>query len=172
MAATRTKSVRIKTAPPPEVQRQQEMFSRNLAHQMQLKSLSQSDLAGKVWGKTKDGRGYTVARNRDRISAYLANAGMPGPENLRKLAVVLGCSVEDLVGSENLPRPVTRRALTHVTVALAMVAEHPGMMQVKLDLLLPTEAAMEIVGIAEKYRREAADASAGTDGDGAGGHDQ
>lgn len=166
MAATRTKSVRIKTAPPPEVQRQQEMFSRNLAHQMQLKSLSQSDLAGKVWGKTKDGRGYTVARNRDRISAYLANAGMPGPENLRKLAMHLGCSVEDLVGSENLPRPVTRRALTHVTVALAMVAEHPGMMQmqVKLDLLLPTEAAMEIVGIAEKHRQAAAVAGSGGDG--------
>lgn len=159
----RSKNSRLKTPPTQEVQDLQKDFAKRLSVQMQLKGLSQSDLAAKIWGRTKDKRGYEVARNRDRVSAYLAGAGMPEPDNLRKLATALGCKIEDLVGADGLPAPVSRRASSHIEVHLAMVAEHPGMMQVQLNMLLPSAAAMEIVGIADRYRRETQGANGGSD---------
>lgn len=63
---------------------------------MDRTGLKASDIARVVWGSTKDKRGYSVARNRDRIGHYLAGTSYPGPENLQKLADVLGIPVETL----------------------------------------------------------------------------
>jgi transcriptional regulator with XRE-family HTH domain len=61
------------------------------------RGLSQSDLARKIWGEREDKRtGYLVAKNRDRISVYLRGASYPDPENMAKLAEVLGVTEEEL----------------------------------------------------------------------------
>lgn len=146
----------LKAAPAPEMLKRQEIFASNLAKMMQLKNLSQSDLASKVWGRAKDARGYAVARNRDRVSAYLAGSSMPEPANLKKIANELGCSIEELVGPEGMPTPSSRRRVApHIEANIAMVADAPGMLQVQLNMLLPAAAALEILSIAEKHRQTA-----------------
>jgi transcriptional regulator with XRE-family HTH domain len=63
---------------------------------MLKQGLSASEVARRVWGSTKDKRGYDVARNRDRIGHYLAGTSYPEPENLQLLADALGLPIEDL----------------------------------------------------------------------------
>jgi transcriptional regulator with XRE-family HTH domain len=63
---------------------------------MKKLGMSSSELARQVWGTTTDKRGYTVARNRDRIGHYLAGTSYPEAENLAKLAAALGVPVETL----------------------------------------------------------------------------
>jgi transcriptional regulator with XRE-family HTH domain len=63
---------------------------------MKKLGMSSSDLARQVWGTTTDKRGYTVARNRDRIGHYLAGTSYPEAENLQRLADALHVPVETL----------------------------------------------------------------------------
>ena len=71
------------------------------------KNLSASEVARRVWGTSKDKRGYEVAKNRDRVGHYLAGTSYPEPENLQKLADAIDVPVERL-GIGNRPRPITR----------------------------------------------------------------
>lgn len=71
-------------------------FADKLKAAMTKNKLSASEVARRVWGTTKDSRGYTVARNRDRIGHYLSGASYPEEDNLVKLAGAIGVSVEDL----------------------------------------------------------------------------
>lgn len=136
----------------PEAKRQQEDFAEKLQHLMQLRSMSQSDLARQIWGTTKDKRGYEVARNRDRISTYLAGAGIPEPENLKKLAAALGVQVQDLIDWDTT-KPLTQRAASaRVDVHLALAPGQPGMMHLQVNTILPSNVAMEIIMLIEKHR--------------------
>lgn len=56
-----------------------ERFARRLHVAMTAKGLSNSDLARAVWGETADGKGYKVARNRDRIGVYWSWVPRPSP---------------------------------------------------------------------------------------------
>ena len=71
-------------------------FAETLRAAMLKQKLNASEVARRVWGSTKDTRGYDVARNRDRIGHYLAGTSYPEPDNLIKLANVIGVPVEDL----------------------------------------------------------------------------
>lgn len=55
-----------------------------------------SAIAREVFGTIKDSRGYDVAKNRDRIAAYLNGIAYPEPENLQKLADAMGIPIEEL----------------------------------------------------------------------------
>jgi transcriptional regulator with XRE-family HTH domain len=57
---------------------------------------SQSQLAREIWGSMVDERGYTVAKNRDRISAWEGGRAVPDPQNLQKLCDVLGLTLDQL----------------------------------------------------------------------------
>lgn len=148
---------RMKPMPTPEAQKTQMDFAARLEQKMKAKGLTQSELARQIWGSTKDGRGYSVARNRDRISSYLAGAGMPEPENLKKLADALDCTVEDLIGAEAAAagRPLRRQ---HIDVQMALVSPHaagePPMMQVQINMVLPLRKAMQMLQIIEESRSE------------------
>lgn len=125
-------------------------FAGQLAQYMGDKRMTQSQLATEVWGSTTDSRGYKVARNRDRISAYLKGAGIPEPENLRKIAAALGCTPEDLMGPDAMNRPLTR-ARNPSEVQLALM-EDPTLMQIQINMILPVAQAMELVTLAQKFR--------------------
>jgi hypothetical protein len=49
-----------------------------------------------VWGRTTTRQGYTVAKNRDRISVYCDGKAWPTPFNMEKIADALGVEVADL----------------------------------------------------------------------------
>ena len=92
-------------------------FQANLKAMRNKKGLSQSDLARLVWGTVTDARGYEVAKNRDRISAYESGRASPKEENLVSLAEVLGVSVRELspegagLLAVNTPSTVSMRVL-------------------------------------------------------------
>jgi hypothetical protein len=72
------------------------LFAQTLDRAMKKTGQSPSDVARKVWGTVKNKRGYDVARNRDRMSHYLAGTSFPTPDNLVRLAEAVGVSPEDL----------------------------------------------------------------------------
>lgn len=71
-------------------------FARKLYQALQARGWTQSDLARAAFGTTKDPRGYTVAKGRDRISVYLRGQSVPDPRNLEKIARALGTTPEEL----------------------------------------------------------------------------
>ena len=92
-------------------------FQHNLKELRVSKNLSQSDLARLIWGTMTDGRGYEVARKRDRISAYERGRASPEEENLAKIAEALGVTASELAPElsgqrgRNAPATVTMRVL-------------------------------------------------------------
>jgi len=141
---------RLKT---PETQTLQKDFADRLAKWMKDKGYSQSKLAREIWGSMKDSRGYDVARNRDRISAYLAGAGLPETENLQKLCDALGCSPDDLVGPVGTTRPLTRRT-NPIDVQLATVSGQPDMLMIVANTILPAGTAIEILKLIQDARSQ------------------
>lgn len=81
------------------------VFASRLQAELDRRGLSASDLARKVWGERTDKRGYTVARNRDRVSEYLNGRAIPASGNLVKIAGALGISPDALVPTNALPEP-------------------------------------------------------------------
>jgi transcriptional regulator with XRE-family HTH domain len=127
-----------------------EQFARRLNQLMLDKGWSQSDLARAAFGETTDKRGYTVARNRDRISTYLRGAGFPDPVNLQKLAEALGTTKEELAPD------ITGSAIERENpeIALTAIAGHADRVLLKVNKLLPMWLAAEIVTLISKHDRE------------------
>jgi hypothetical protein len=90
-------------------------FADKVRDAMNRKGLSASDVARLVWGSTKDARGTVVARNRDRMGAYLAGVSLPDPTNLEALGQVLDIPVAEL----ELTFPPKRRLKPGVFVSLS-----------------------------------------------------
>lgn len=110
-------------------------FANALREAMQRENLTASDVARRVWGTTKDGRGYEVARNRDRIGRYLRGESYPEQENLQRLAEAVGMSVDDLTESpvgEIQAVPRTRHVPGHL-LQLTLVTHRPNMMRLQVD---------------------------------------
>ena len=57
---------------------------------------NRSDLARRIWGTTKDSRGYQVAQNRDRIGVYLTGRAYPSMKTLWALGEVLEVFPDDI----------------------------------------------------------------------------
>lgn len=126
------------------------MFANKLRELMLEKRITASELARKVWGTTKDNRGYEVARNRDRIGHYLSGKSYPERENLNKIAKVLGVTFEELAST--LPAPVVREARSPKDIELVVHATGPlkgaaCLSLTKVDLTL--ENAMSIMKIVQ-----------------------
>ncbi|GKY89262.1 helix-turn-helix domain-containing protein [Sinisalibacter aestuarii] len=80
-------------------------FKECLYQARRAKGWSQSELARQMWGSVEDSRGYTVAKNRDRISAYERGRATPERETLDLLVKVFDVTIEELA-----PDLVLRRA--------------------------------------------------------------
>ena len=118
-----------------------ERFARKLHEAMIKNGMTQSDLAAAVWGRTTDGRGYEVARNRDRISVYLQGRSLPDPQNLAKIAEVLGVTVEDLAPD------ITAAAVEkeNPEVAMTAIAGHADKVFLRVNKLVPMAMAAQII---------------------------
>lgn len=120
-------------------------FAEALKQAMIKGNLSASEVARRMWGTTKDKRGYTGARNRDRIGHYLAGTSHPEPENLQKLADAIGVSVEELK-SERQPVNSTAprsRSLNGV-LQITTVADHPDKLRLQTDRTIDWRLAVQI----------------------------
>ena len=81
---------------PPTVEIGQQAFGQRLQQLLDQKGWNYSDLARAVWGHAETKSGYKVAKNRDRISVYVAGKAFPDPRNLKKIADQLGVEVAEL----------------------------------------------------------------------------
>jgi transcriptional regulator with XRE-family HTH domain len=103
---------------PPTVEIGQQAFGRRLQQLLDQKGWNYSDLARAVWGKTKTKGGYEVAKNRDRISVYVAGKAVPDPRNLKKIADVLGVEVAEIAperfGDAMIEQPNPSYSITKV----------------------------------------------------------
>jgi transcriptional regulator with XRE-family HTH domain len=126
-------------------------FAERLADAMRRSNVSASEVARRVWGTTKDRRGYDVARNRDRIGHYLSGKSYPEPENLAKLAEALGVTVEDIAMPEgDNPGPRAPRGTTHHgRPQLTMTFEASGKIRVRgqIDLLFNPRRLQELIDL-------------------------
>ena len=110
--------------------------------------MNASDVARRVWGTTKDRRGYDVARNRDRIGHYLNGTSYPEPDNLAKLAEALDLPIEDL----QIEKPGTLLAgagasypgRQPTSVQLTMLPDNLGKSRLQVDRMLDTDLAVRI----------------------------
>jgi hypothetical protein len=135
-----------------------ERFRQNLARAMQAKKMSASTLARAVWGTTTDSRGYTVPRNRDRITHYLAGTGYPAPAAVTKMAQALGIDPALLAKDYNGLTPGAPAAegcsgekppVDRLGISMAILAPVGGhsMAQLTLHYPVPLAAAQEIARI-------------------------
>jgi transcriptional regulator with XRE-family HTH domain len=89
-------------------------FGRLLRNLMLKKRLKQSDLAMLAFGPTVDPKtGYTVAKGRDRICAYVNGRQFPEAKNLEAIAKALDVSEGDLT-PEIDPQEMRRTASNYV----------------------------------------------------------
>jgi len=126
-------------------------FANKLRNAMAERKMSASDLARAIWGDTTDSRGYKVAKNRDRIGAYLAGTGYPSKETLRKLCEVLGWSMADVPPATRSTAP---RALAGASdFTFSMLADQPKLCSLYIRKILPTEVGLKIVHLVTESER-------------------
>ena len=118
-------------------------FARKLHALMTERGLSQSDLAREIWGGTSDGRGYKVAKNRDRISAYLRGTAKPEAENLKLIAKALGVPVSEL--AEDMTASAIDRA--NPEVSMTTIAGHTDRTLLRINKLVSMRLAGKIIAM-------------------------
>lgn len=137
-----------------------DQFARRLHAAMSEKGFNNSELARRVWGETKDAKGYNVAKNRDRIGVYLKGKGFPEPDTLAKLAECLDTTPDKLAPEMTVAAVDGERP----EFAMTMVGEQ---MHVQINAVLPLSVANEIAELvikAKKRDRVEGEASLSSDG--------
>lgn len=127
-------------------------FAENLRRARVERGLSQSELAREIWGTTVDGRGYTVARNRDRISVWEQGRAVPEPQSLQKLSDILGIPVEEL--APGLTMEAIDRAPPQIH--FHMVPGGAGVVHLQINTLCALETAVAIAGLLSKDEKSKA----------------
>lgn len=120
-------------------------FARKLQEVRLAKGWSQSDLARRVWGTETDSRGYAVAKNRDRISAWESGKQQPSRDNLEKLSEVLGLPVEQLA-------PDVVSAAVHRSkpaIGMTMVEGRPDQVVLEVNTVVSLSTAAKVIAILE-----------------------
>jgi transcriptional regulator with XRE-family HTH domain len=124
-----------------------QQFARRLHELLVEKDMSQSDLARRAFGEeTSKKTGYTGAKGRDRISAYLAGKTYPEPRTLQKLAEALGTTPEALA-PDAVAAAVDRE---NPAISINMVEGHSDKVHLIVNKLVPLSVAMEIGSILAK----------------------
>jgi transcriptional regulator with XRE-family HTH domain len=129
-------------------------FAQRLYQALAAKQMSQSDLAKAVWGKQKDARGYSVARNRDRVSVYLSGRGVPEKENLVKIAKALGVRPEDLAPAVM----ASRLERENPEVSIVMVAGRPDQAVLRINTVVTPALALKVATVLNDAKAAAAGA--------------
>jgi transcriptional regulator with XRE-family HTH domain len=122
---------------------QQQEFARRLFQALQKKGWTQSDLARRAFGSTKDSSGYSVAKGRDRISVYIRGKQLPEPKQLQRIASVLGLTPEEL--APELFQSAIDRENPEISVHAA--AGHPDKMHLVINKVVPAAIASRILAL-------------------------
>lgn len=122
----------------------QQTFARNLHQALIDKGWSQSDLARKIWGdRTDPVTGYSVAKNRDRISKYIKGSEVPDPKNLARICEALGMSLEEL--APNITASIVDREIPEVS--MTAITGHLDKVHLHISKLVPLGVASRIISI-------------------------
>ena len=119
-------------------------FADRLYQQRRHLGWTQSELARRIWGTITDKRGYEVARNRDRISAYEAKRAQPERATLDAVAAELGLTLEQL--APDIVADRSQRA-GGSGISMVMVEGRPNEVHLKLDLIMTLQIAAQIVAL-------------------------
>lgn len=122
-------------------------FKDRLYQLRRAREWSQSEVARQSWGTMTDGRGYEVARNRDRISAYEAGRDIPTRENLEKLAEVFGVTVAELAPDLVLAGKVGGRSVERDAAFSMKVLSGTGDAHIKVDAVVAMAVAVQIAAL-------------------------
>lgn len=136
-----------------------QQFARRLHQLMTDRGWSNSDLARKVWGETVDKKGYTVAKNRDRVGVYLRGEGLPEPATLGKMAEAFGMSKEEL--APDLTAAAVDREKPEI--GFTMVQGHTDRVHLQINTLVPLSVATQIVALIEQAKAAKNALANGTD---------
>src|SRR5262249_3516137 len=117
-------------------------FAKALRDAMADRQMSASDLARAIWGSATDPRGYDVARNRDRIGAYLSGPGYPSRETMPKLCEAVGLDIATLPMPTRSSTPRDFAGTPDVTFTL--MTEHPGLCSIYIRKMLPVDVGLQI----------------------------
>jgi transcriptional regulator with XRE-family HTH domain len=153
-----SKASAAKTAPMNLDQAKRGSFASNLRRLRLDANLSQSDLARKIWGDTTDSRGYTVARNRDRISYYEAKKAVPEAHTLKVIADVLRVSVEELA-PDLIARETDKQK--DPEISMAMVKDRADLVHLRVNTLCTLALASKIIALLTDERGRLAAMAAG-----------
>lgn len=130
-------------------------FAEQMAAAMKEQGLNASEVARRIWGTKKDRRGYEVARNRDRIGHYLSGRSYPEPENLRKLAVAVGISVEQLAMPGKVPRAPSSPDLKALELSPVSGALGKVRLRGQIDTVIDIDRVQEVITLLMTARCEA-----------------
>jgi transcriptional regulator with XRE-family HTH domain len=150
-------------------------FAARLRDAMNRGGLHPSEVARRVWGTTRDKRGHTVARSRDRIGHYLNGVSYPSEEIMARLAAAVGLSVEELAGEPASTEPAQQRpgprlqgsfarhtaVRTTETNSLTMLRANRYLLRLEQELDL--ESAFKILAIIDEAKAGAAAEAADDD---------
>jgi len=118
-------------------------FAQRLRRLRMDRDMSQSDVARAVWGTTTDSRGYEVARNRERISAYEQARSLPEPRSLELLAKALDVEPQDLspelAGDEVGRQPAA--------VSMTMAEGQPDKVHLHVNTIASFEVASKVISL-------------------------
>jgi transcriptional regulator with XRE-family HTH domain len=118
-------------------------FPDRLQRFMDEKRMSRADLARHIWGTMEDERGYTVARNRQTISKYLAGRTEPSDTTVRLMAEALGVGFADLMPNTD---PVNRPGS-----GIVMTAIGSKKYRLDLSLVVPADVATKVIDLISEY---------------------
>ncbi|GKT20173.1 hypothetical protein ADUPG1_011681 [Aduncisulcus paluster] len=105
--------------------------------------LNKSDLAREIFGTEVDSRGYTVARNRDRIGAWEAEKASPQADNLVLLADYFGIEPADLA-----PDLIGRTAArAPEAMSMRVLEATPDQAHLQINAVLPASVAAQVMAI-------------------------
>ena len=136
-------------------------FSRKLQHLLNEREMSQSDLARLMWGQTAMPNGYPAAKNRDRVSKWLAGKSLPDGRSLEKLCAVLECDPSALA-----PSVVTGGVeAQHPELRMTVIAGHRDLVHLTFNTVLPLEAAVQMIAIYKAHHTRAPSAEETTERD-------
>lgn len=127
-------------------------FSRKLRELLEANGLTASDLARKIWGDSKPTpAGFVSAKNRDRISKYLAGKTLPDASTLALLAGALNAKPRDLA-----PQVVGKRLeREHPEIRMTVIAGHHDRVHLTLNAVMDLSTALKITALMRTAQAQA-----------------
>lgn len=129
-----------------------ENFARKLHEALIKNDMRASDLARLLWGETTNKEGHRVAKNRDRISVYLAGKQIPDAHTLRKLAEALNMEEAEL--APDIVQSTVERE--NPELSMTMIAGHSDKVYLRVNKLMPLDVATQIINLVNEAEKRSA----------------